>query len=387
MINSKIFLDFLIENKINAFYGVPDSLLKELCKTLLNLPKEIHQITANEGNAIASAIGHHLATNEIGCVYLQNSGLGNTVNPLVSLASKEVYSIPILLLIGWRGELIDSNNQLKDEPQHKHQGRITLNQLKILNIPYEIISGDEVNWKIKTKELINLAKAEKRPVAVVCRKNTFSKIAEDNKKLINNYVQEDFDLELSREDTIKKVINAIPCNIPIFCTTGMASRELYELRKNNNLQPIDFYTVGGMGCASSIALGYIRSSKEFKQIICIDGDGSSLMHLGNLFKVAKQPGFIHIVINNNAHDSVGGQPTDAFEIDFKKIGKGLGFNYCSSIWKEEDIYKELSKAIDNKNGSNLVEIKVYKGNRSNLGRPKETPIQNKEIFMNIWGNK
>ena len=173
MIDTSSFISFLIEKNVNAFYGVPDSLLKPLCKNFLDLPKNIHQITTNEANAIASSIGHHLATGDVGCAYFQNSGLGNTINPLVSLASKDVYSIPLLLIIGWRGEILENDNQLKDEPQHIQQGRITLNQLKVLNIPYEIISKNDIKWTEKVHKVLDMATTENRPVALVCRKNTF----------------------------------------------------------------------------------------------------------------------------------------------------------------------------------------------------------------------
>ena len=164
----------------------------------------------------------------------------------------------------------------------------------------------------------------------------------------------------------------------------MASRELYETRISKNMKPIDFYTVGGMGCVSSIALGFARASKNLKQVICIDGDGSILMHMGGLFKSAKQPGFIHIIINNNAHDSVGGQPTHAFEIDFKKLGYSLGYDSCHSLTELKNFRQTMQKALSDKTISTLIEIKVRKGNRENLGRPKDHPQTNKEHFIKQW---
>ena len=386
MIDTRAFISFLIEKNVNSFYGVPDSLLKPLCKNFLDLPKNIHQITTNEANAIASSIGHHLATGDIGCAYFQNSGLGNTINPLVSLASKDVYSIPLLLIIGWRGEILENDNQLKDEPQHIQQGRITLNQLKVLNIPYEIISKNDIKWKEKIHKVLNIATTENRPVALVCRKSTFKYSLDSEIKLEVNIKINDKKL-FYREEAIKEIITILPHKVPIFSTTGMASRELYEFRKSRNQIPVDFYTVGGMGCASSIALGFIRSSKNTNQVICIDGDGSVLMHMGSLFKIAKQKGFIQIIINNNSHDSVGGQPTGAFEIDFKKLGYSIGFDRCYSIFSKKELEKVLKNALSDINSSSLIELKVRKGNREDLGRPKESPNQNKKTFMKEWSKK
>tara|TARA_A100001388_G_scaffold99713_1_gene72745 strand:+ start:2064 stop:3206 length:1143 start_codon:yes stop_codon:yes gene_type:complete len=379
MIDPQKFLDHLLINKITSFYGVPDSLLKELCKRFLSLPSTMHQISSNEGMGICSAIGHHLATGNMACVYLQNSGLGNTINPLVSLASKDVYSIPILLIIGWRGEISLDGEQLKDEPQHVQQGKVTLKQLEILNIPYKIISSQSKKWEEEVSEIIEVAKKGNKPVALICRKNTFEKVDVIN----SNSYEKDL---MSREDAIKLISNIIPNHIPLFSTTGMASRELYEIRKSNNEMPIDFYTVGGMGFVSSIATGYLRGAKNCKKAVCIDGDGSVLMHMGSMFKVAKQKGIIHIVLNNNAHDSVGGQPTNAFDINFKKLGDSLGFDFCYSFHNKDEIKNLLEKAINDFDNSYFIEIKIKTGNRDNLGRPKEKPSENKELFMKKWSN-
>ena len=381
MIDTQIFLNYLMDNDIRSFYGVPDSLLKKLCKKFLDLPETKHQISTNEGTAIASAIGHHLATGETACVYFQNSGLGNTINPLVSLASRDVYSIPILLIIGWRGEIGANGEQLKDEPQHIQQGQITLKQLQIIDIPYEIISSKDQKWKEKVSKIINISREQNRPAAIICRKNTFIE-----KSKIKDYIKQKNLNLMTREDAIKQICKIVPNDIPIFSTTGMASRELYEFRKSNNNLPIDFYTVGGMGCAASIALGYIRASKRSKKALCIDGDGSLLMHMGSLFKIAKQRGLIHIVLNNDAHDSVGGQPTDAFQIDFQKLGSSLGFNICFSTYLKDEIDNILEKAINDYSKSYFIEIKVSKGNREDLGRPKERPLENKKLFMDKWSN-
>ena len=297
------------------------------------------------------------------------------------IESEKATLVSMLIIIGWRGEIGLNGEQIKDEPQHIQQGQITLKQLEIIDIPYEIISSKDEQWKEKVSKIIDLSREQNRPAAIICRKNTFIEKSE----IKNHIKQNNLDL-ITREDAIKQICKIVPNDIPIFSTTGMASRELYEFRKSNNHLPLDFYTVGGMGCAASIALGYIRGSKRIKKALCIDGDGSLLMHMGSLFKIAKQRGLIHIVLNNDAHDSVGGQPTDAFEIDFQNLGTSLGFNICISTFLKDEIDNILEKAINDSSNSYFIEIKVSKGNREDLGRPKEKPLANKKLFMDKWSN-
>ncbi len=383
MIDPIEFINYLESKDIKSFYGIPDSLLKSFCNELINKPLEKHQISTNEAMSVASAIGNYLATGELSCIYMQNSGLGNSINPIVSLASRDVYSIPLLIVIGWRGEILNDFSQIKDEPQHIQQGRITCKQLELIDIPFKILSKDSDDWKSDINYMLDHALEESRPVALVCRKGTFN-----NSKVYSNDIPKKNvkDALYTREEIIQSVVDKLPSGIPIFSTTGMASRELYEIRKSKNTLPIDFYTVGGMGCASSIALGFIRASK-MKQVVCIDGDGSVLMHLGSMLKISKQPGFIHIIINNNAHDSVGGQETCADEIDFIKLGESFGYGLTYSISKIDEVENVLNEVHKNHKLSALIEIKVKKGNRSNLGRPKESPTLNKQIFMEKWSKQ
>lgn len=379
MIDPSEFIYILNKHRINFFYGVPDSLLKPLCTKLLKLSSSIHQVSTNEAMAISSAIGSFLATGDMACVYMQNSGLGNTINPLVSLASSEVYSIPMLLLIGWRGEILKEDQQIKDEPQHAYQGKITLKQLEILNIPYIILSKESSDWKNKVSSIIEEAKNKSIPVSIVFRKNTFSEKDNDYKEEAKSY-------SLTREEIIGIICSKAPRDTPIFSTTGMASRELYEFREKQISTTSDFLTVGGMGCASSIALGFLRASKR-KKVICIDGDGSTLMHLGALFKNSKEKGFIHFVINNNSHDSVGGQSTNAYEINFEMLGKSLGYEYVSSLYSRRKLHSVLSEVFSkNHIKSSLIEVRVKKGYRKDLGRPSKTPKINKENFIKQWSN-
>ena len=372
MINVKAFYDELLANDIDFFTGVPDSLLKYFCAYIKdNVGNDKNIVAANEGNAIGLAAGYHLGTRKIGLVYMQNSGIGNTVNPLASLADKLVYSIPMLLVIGWRGE-----PNKKDEPQHKKQGLITVETLELLGIKYEVL--DEITNNDEMKATIKKAythiKKENEPYALVIKKDTFEEY-----KLQNNIVT---DFEMTREDAIEIIINNMNDEAVIVSTTGMASRELFELReKYNNEHNKDFLTVGSMGHASQIALGIALSNKD-RDVYCIDGDGALLMHLGGLAIIGNQEpvNFRHILINNGAHDSVGGQETVGLKIDTLAIAKACGYKKCYSCSSKEELIK-LSRELTNIQGPVLLEVKVKKGARKDLGRPKATPIENKEAFM------
>ncbi|SFC87757.1 phosphonopyruvate decarboxylase [Clostridium uliginosum] len=374
MIEVSSFYKELINNNMNFFSGVPDSLLKSFCAYLKdNVNEENNIVTANEGNAVALATGHYLATGNIGLVYMQNSGLGNVINPLTSLVDKLVYSIPMMLVIGWRGE-----PGKKDEPQHKKQGLITIEMLETLDIKYDILSED--NSDEEMKDILNKAciyiKENKEPYALVVKKGSFGEY-----KNINNTV---IDFEMSREEAIEVIISKMKENSVVVSTTGMASRELFELReKRRECHSKDFLTVGSMGHASQIALG-IALSKKDRDVYCIDGDGALIMHLGGLAIIGTQnvANFKHIVINNGAHDSVGGQETVGLNIDVSAIAKACGYKQCYSCNTKEELLM-YAENIKNSKGPTLLEIKVRKGARKDLGRPTTTPIENKEAFMSF----
>ncbi len=378
MVEVKEFYNELLNNDASFFTGVPDSLLKYFCAYIKdNVSSENNIVSANEGNAIGLACGYYLGTRKIGLVYMQNSGLGNAVNPLASLTDKLVYSIPMLLIIGWRGE-----PNKKDEPQHKKQGLITTETLEMLGIKYEIL--DEVSnndeMKLKVKKAYSYMKENNEPYALVIKKDTF-----DEYKLKNNT---SFDFEMAREEAIEIVVSNMKENSVAVSTTGMASRELFELRekyKENHNR--DFLTVGSMGHASQIALGIALSNKD-KDVYCIDGDGALLMHLGGLAIIgnAEPKNFRHILINNGAHDSVGGQETVGLKIDTLAIAKACGYKECYSCSSKAELLN-LSEKITNVEGPVLLEIKVKKGARKDLGRPTITPIENKEAFMEFLDNK
>ena len=338
MINPDQFINIIKKNKIDLITGVPDSLLKNLTNRIDKKFKN-HFISTNEGSAIAFAIGQYLSTKKPGLVYLQNSGLGNIINPITSIAHPKVYGIPIFLVIGWRGE-IKNFKQINDEPQHKKQGAITLNQLKLLDIPFKIINHNTKNLDKIFKTLLKISEKKQSPVALVVRKNTFKNL--DNKKI---QITKKY---LYREEIIKDIVETSKNDNIILSTTGMASRELSEIRKlkkQNDLK--DFLTVGGMGHVGQIAAA-IAMNKRKSKVICIDGDGSLLMHLGSLGLSSKFKNLIHILINNKSHDSVGGQPTLGKSINFVKIAKICGYKNTILIKKKSSIKKNLKKAFKQK---------------------------------------
>ncbi len=369
MINVKDFFDTLISNKTDFFCGIPDSLLKSFCAYVSDHAGGANNIiTANEGSAVALASGYHLATSKFPLIYMQNSGLGNAINPLLSLADEMVYSIPMILLIGWRGE---PNANFKDEPQHAKQGIVTCDLLDAMKIPYAVLNQD---YKNQLRQCYEYLQKNSSPFALVVQKGTF-----DNYQLQNSKIQ---NFNLSREKAIEICINNIKDKKAIFIsTTGMASRELFELRKHFKMpHHSDFLTVGSMGHSSQIALG-IALNKPNRKIICIDGDGAAIMHLGSLATIGslKPANLLHIVINNAAHDSVGSQPTCADKIDLCAIAKACGYENCVCVDNENDLNKTLQNLQDNK--LTFIEIKTKIGNRSNLGRPTTTPQENKAAFM------
>lgn len=371
MISPKFFIDKLEENNINFFTGVPDSLLKNICAYIEDNKDENHNIiAANEGTAMGLATGHYLATGEIPVVYMQNSGEGNIINPLASLTDKEVYNIPILLIIGWRGR-----PGVHDEPQHIKQGKVTLPLLETMGIKYTILSKDENEFTNQLNDVIGYMTKTKESFAFVVEKDTF-----EDYKLQNNQQYEN--LEMSREEAIQIVADSLDENAVIVSTTGMISRELFEYRANSNqTHEKDFLTVGSMGHASQIALG-IALEKSNHKIYCFDGDGAAIMHMGSMAIIgSKHPeNYIHIIFNNGAHDSVGGQPTVGLQINIPEIARALNYKKVFSI-KDRMSLKEVLNKINGEKGPIMLEIQVKKGNRKDLGRPTTTPIQNKESLM------
>jgi len=369
-------LDFYKEIKIKGidfFTGVPDSLLKELCLCIEdNNISNNHIIAANEGNAIAIASGYHLGTGKIPLVYMQNSGLGNAINPLLSLCDNKVYSIPLIMIIGWRGE-----PGIKDEPQHIKQGKIQVSLLKSMGIKSFTIDKNMSITSNIISSAINEAKSKNEPIALVIKKGTFSKYQLSKK----NIILQNRDL-MTRERSLEVIIKNLLEDTIVVSTTGKTSREIFEIRdKIDKDHSKDFLSVGSMGHCSSIALG-IAISNPNKKVICIDGDGSLLMHLGSLSTIAKvkPKNFYHILINNQVHESVGGQETSIKYINVLGLVKSNNYKKIYSINNEIDL-ESVFKLFLNSEGPNFLEINVKSGSRDNLGRPYIKPIDNKKEFM------
>ncbi len=365
MIKVKTLIDILNKNKCNFFTGVPDSVLKELSFVLQNKPKKNHIIATNEGSAISLGIGHYLATKNIPCIYMQNSGLSNAINPLISIAHKKVYSIPLILVIGWRG-----SPKVNDEPQHNAKGKITEQILKLLKIKYTILRSNSDLKKFDNQ--IKIAKKNKSIVACLIEQGTLEK----SQKTIS---QKDF-YKLDKTYFLKILLENLDKKTKIISSTGYNSRELMYVRKKYNLKDSrDFYMVGGMGHTTSVATGYSLYSKN--RTICIDGDGSFLMHLGSTKTAGTfaNNNFKYILLNNNSHDSVGGQSTYASDIDFKKLSQSFGFKKFFCIKNKKNLKKNINNFLSEKNLS-FLEVKVTNSKVKKLPRPINL-IKIKNQFM------
>jgi len=354
------------------FYtGVPDSQLKALCNYLMDtygIDPRHHVIAANEGNCAALAAGYHLATGKVPVVYMQNSGEGNIINPVASLLNDKVYAIPVIFVIGWRGE-----PGIHDEPQHIYQGEVTVKLLDDMDIKSFVIG------KETTEEELAAAMADFREVlatgkdvAFVIRKGALTDAPSVKYSNENTMV---------REEIIRHIVAASGTD-PIVSTTGKASRELFEIREANGQgHGYDFLTVGSMGHSSSIALGVAINKPDLK-VWCVDGDGAVLMHMGSMAVLGanKPSNMVHVVINNSAHETVGGMPTVAGSIDLVGIAKACGYPYAVSVDSFEALDKELADA-KKRDSLSMIEVKCSIGARDDLGRPTTTALENKQNFM------
>ena len=375
MIRPSYFYDTLKGFGIDFYAGVPDSLLKNLCAYITDHADATHNIiAANEGGAMGIAAGYHLATGRIACVYMQNSGEGNIINPLASLTDKEVYNIPVLLLIGWRGR-----PGMHDEPQHVKQGKVTTGLLNTMGINYTVLSKDEEQAAKQVDAACKYMSSTNECYALVIEKDTFDAYTLQNKVVSG--------LGLSREDAIETAVRCLQEDAVVVSTTGMISRELFEIRERNGQgHAHDFLTVGSMGHASQIALG-IALQQPKRPVYCFDGDGACIMHMGNMAITAQmQPkNYIHVVFNNGAHDSVGGQPTVGLNISIPAVATAVGYKTVYSIETSDGLAGVLKK-VQQTEGPNLIEVKVKKGNRKDLGRPTATPQMNKVALKNFLAN-
>ncbi len=354
------------------FYtGVPDSQLKALCDYLVDtygIDKKHHVIGANEGTCTALAAGYHLATGKVPVVYMQNSGEGNIINPAASLLHEKVYGIPMIFVVGWRGE-----PGIHDEPQHIYQGEITMKLLEDMDIQAFIIGRETSEDELKAvmgdfQELLSMGK----DVAFVIRKGALSYAGKTEYRNDNM---------MKREEIIRHIVSAAGDD-PVICTTGKASRELFEIREaNGQSHGYDFLTVGSMGHSSSIALG-IAINKPDKKIWCIDGDGAVLMHMGAMAVIGNiKPGnFVHVIINNESHETVGGMPTVAGSVDFVALAKACGYIFAVSVDTAAALEEALSAAKVQQELC-MIEVKAAIGAREDLGRPTTTALENKRCFV------
>ena len=372
---ASVFLDMCIGSGIDFFTGVPDSLLKGLCNELFSrygTKGDTHVVAHNEGGAVALCAGHYLASGKPGLCYMQNSGLGNTVNPLASLMDPDVYAIPCLLVIGWRGE-----PGVKDEPQHVKQGKVNLGQLELMGIPYLILSEDTQEDEFRTAfSSLTAEMMQGRTVAVVARKGAFRS---DSSPSYGN------DYRMSRESAAGVILSSAGPEDVFVSTTGKLSREIFELRESRGEDHSrDFLTVGSMGHASMIAFR-IAVEKPGRRVWCLDGDGASLMHLGAMPVIGqrKPSNLIHVVINNQEHETVGGMPVCSGDMDITSLASASGYPAVFSADSEETLSEVLRKAVSVKNGPVLIEVRCACGARSDLGRPTTTPIQNRDALMSF----
>lgn len=371
MVDATAFYQAAVGNGIDFICGVPDSLLKNLCTALHeNATKDQHVVVPNEGAGIALATGHYMATGRTPLVYMQNSGLGNAVNPLVSLTSQDVYQIPLVLLIGWRGQ-----PGKEDEPQHRLQGRVTIPLLETLEIPSRLLPSDTGAAVDCLGESVAAARALSGPVAIVVQSGTFGG-GSGTDIVVNGY-------ELSREEALVAVVDSLESRDAVVVTTGKASREIYEhLQDHDPAGPKqDFLTVGSMGHASQIALGVALGQSD-RRVFCLDGDGALLMHMGSLALIGTSAPsqFVHVVLNNGCHESVGGQPTVGFEIDIPKIAEACGYSAAVSVSTVPDLKNSLERFHEIE-GPCMLEIRVSAAARKDLGRPQTPPSAGKDDFM------
>ncbi len=363
--------DFVTELGADFFTGVPDSQLKALCDYLMviyGIDPLHHIVAANEGNCVALAAGYHLATERIPVVYLQNSGEGNIINPVASLINEKVYAIPMIFVIGWRGE-----PGAPDEPQHIYQGEVTLKLLDDMGIEHFIVgeetTREDISCRMKTFQ-VSLSKGKQ--VAFVVRRNALE--FDGNVAYSNGY-------SVTREEAIRH-ITAVSEEDIVISTTGKSSRELYEIRESiGQGHEKDFLTVGSMGHSSSVALG-LAIHCPMKKVWCIDGDGALLMHMGAMAVIGaiKPKNFIHVVINNGAHESVGGVPTVISRMDLMEVARGCGYPHVYSVDSLSDLDVLLSQIRETKELA-FVEVRCAIGARKDLGRPVQTPVENKKLFM------
>ena len=356
MLDQNLVYNEFKNNGVSFFTGVPDSYLNGFCNYIFDKCPERNIIAANEGNAVGIAAGHYFATKEIPLVYMQNSGEGNAVNPLASLCDENVYAVPMILLIGWRGQ----GNSEPNHPQHWLQGEITLKIPEILHIPYLVLEDDNDKISDVIARAVTTAKKTRKPFALISPKGVMAALDKPNNK--------DAVYPMSREEAIEVILDNMPKDTIYSATTGRATRELFFLReKRGESKANDYLNVGSMGHASSVALG-IALEKKDRKVVALDGDCACIMHMGAMTMVSKLdvPNFIHVVLNNGAHESVGGQPSAGYKIDFTKIAEACGY---STVGKAVETKEELIMALEelrNCGNAGFIDCRIHKGLNSKL---------------------
>jgi len=374
MLSPKNVFETLQAQGIDFFTGVPDSLLRSFCAYIMDHAKPgAHVITANEGNAIALASGYFLGTGRPALVYMQNSGFCNAINPLTSLADPGVYGIPMLLMVGWRGF-----PEIPDQPQHAKLGRLMPRLLDVLEYPWWVLAANTPDLEVLIGKVCREMYKRMTPVVLIVKPGTFEPYEPQRSRSTG--------LSLNRETAIKIIVDLLDTNTMIVSTTGKISRELYEYREVKGDQHArDFLTVGSMGHAASIAMG-VAAAQHRRRIVCLDGDGSVLMHMGSLAVIGQSglANLLHIVLNNGAHDSVGGQPTAAFDISLTDVARACGYRRALCVADGPRLIVALRKLMK-LSGPTFLEVRVNTGARSNLARPKTSPIENRDAFMRELG--
>ena len=351
MLNQEKVFEALADHGVSFFAGVPDSYLNGFCNYALAHCGERNVIAANEGNAVGIAAGHYFASREIPLVYMQNSGQGNTVNPLASLADKDVYAVPMLLLIGWRGQ----GNSEPNHPQHKLQGEITPGLLELLHIPYSILTDDDAAFRAVIEKAVKYCRETRQPYGLIAPKGV---MADPDKP---NNVDDTY--PMSREEAIEVILDHMPEDTIYSATTGRATRELFFLReKRNETKAHDFLNVGSMGHASSVALG-IALAKPGRYVVALDGDSAAIMHMGAMTMVSRvnAPNFLHVVLNNGAHESVGGQPSAGHLVDFTKIAEACGYATVGrAVTNEAELIAAIERLRDCGKAA-FIDCRIHKG--------------------------
>ena len=351
MLNQERVFEELAKHGVTFFTGVPDSYLNGFCNYALNNCGSRNIIAANEGNAVGIASGHYFASKETSLIYMQNSGLGNTVNPLASLVDKDVYAVPMLLLVGWRGQ----GNTEPNHPQHKLQGEITPELLEIMHIPYTILEDDDDKFAKAVEKAVKYCKETRQPYGLIAPKGVMA--ASDKPNNVDNTYP------MSREEAMEIILNNMPGDAIYSATTGRATRELFFLReKRCETKEHDFLNVGSMGHVSSVALG-IALEKPGRKVVALDGDSACMMHMGAMTMVCKLdvPNFMHIVLNNGAHESVGGQPSAGHKVDFTKIAEACGYATVGhSVTTEVELVEALAVLRDCGKAS-FIDCRIHKG--------------------------